>query len=100
MNKDFTYTVPHMESIDTTAKAFGLSSYAVRKLARSRRGAAFTVKIGSRYLINQEKFAAFLNCEAVGENPSVKPTACQLPYRGASTEEQTSAGIQPVPVRL
>lgn len=88
MNKDFTYTVPHMESIDTTAKAFGLSSYAVRKLARSRRGAAFTVKIGSRYLINQEKFAAFLNCEAVGENPSV------------NAEEQHTAGIQPVPVRL
>ena len=100
MNKDFTYTVPHMESIDTTAKAFGLSSYAVRKLARSRRGAAFTVKIGSRYLINQEKFAAFLNCEAVEENPSVSATHCQLPYRGAYAEEQHTAGIQPVPVRL
>lgn len=88
MNKDFTYTVPHMESIDATAKAFGLSSYAVRKLARSRRGAAFTVKIGSRYLINQEKFAAFLNCEAVGDDARNVPP------------EQPSAGIQPVPVRL
>ena len=88
MNKDFTYTVPHMESIDTTAKAFGLSSYAVRKLARSRRGAAFTVKIGSRYLINQEKFAAFLNCEAVRDDVHTVPP------------EQHTAGIQPVPVRL
>ena len=88
MNKDFTYTVPHMESIDTTAKAFGLSSYAVRKLARSRRGAAFTVKIGSRYLINQEKFAAFLNCEDVGDDVHTV------------TPEQHTAGIQPVPVRL
>ena len=88
MNKDFTYTVPHMESIDTTAKAFGLSSYAVRKLARSRRGAAFTVKIGSRYLINQEKFAALLNCEAVGDDVHTV------------TPEQHTAGIQPVPVRL
>lgn len=88
MSKDFTYTVPHMESIDTTAKAFGLSSYAVRKLARSQRGAVFTVKLGSRYLINQEKFAAFLNCEAVGETPSI------------NAEEQPTTGIQPVPVRL
>ncbi len=88
MNKDFTYTVPHMESIDATAKAFGLSSYAVRKLARSRRGAAFTVKIGSRYLINQEKFAAFLNCEALDQD-TPEPD-----------RRQTSAGIQPVPVRL
>ena len=88
MSKDFTYTVPHMESIDTTAKAFGLSSYAVRKLARSQRGAVFTVKIGSRYLINQEKFAAFLNCEAVGDDAHTVPP------------EQHTAGIQPVPVRL
>lgn len=88
MSKDFTYTVPHMESIDATAKAFGLSSYAVRKLARSQRGAAFTVKIGSRYLINQEKFAAFLNCEALGQD---------MPE---PDRRQPSAGIQPVPVRL
>ncbi|WP_294366218.1 hypothetical protein [uncultured Ruminococcus sp.] len=88
MSKDFTYTVPHMESIDTTAKAFGLSSYAVRKLARSQRGAVFTVKIGSRYLINQEKFAAFLNCETVGDDAHNVPP------------EQPSAGVQPVPVRL
>ena len=70
MNKDFTYTVPHMESIDATAKAFGLSSYAVRKLARSRRG------------------AAFLNCEALDQD-TPEPD-----------RRQTSAGIQSVPVRL
>lgn len=82
------YPLPNMESIDTTAKAFGLSSYAVRKLARSRRGAAFTVKIGSRYLINQEKFAAFLNCEALDQD-TLEPD-----------RRQHTAGIQPVPVRL
>ncbi len=76
-----------MESIDTTAKAFGLSSYTVRKLARSKRGAAFTVKIGSRYLINQAKFAAFLNCEPP-EQGAPEPT------------RQTPSGIQPVPVKL
>lgn len=88
MNKDFSYTVPHMESIDTTAKAFGLSSYAVRNLARSRRGAAFTVKIGSRYLINQEKFAAFLNCEALDQD-TPEPD-----------RSQNAGKIQPVPVQL
>lgn len=86
-NATFTYTVPHMESIDTTAKAFGLSAYTVRKLARSKRGAAFTVKIGSRYLINQAKFVAFLNCEPL-EQGAPEPT------------RQTASGIQPVPVKL
>lgn len=86
-NKNFTYTIPHMENIDTTAKAFGLSSYTVRKLARSKRGAAFTVKIGSRYLINQAKFAAFLNCEPLEQDK-------------AETSAQPAKGIQPVPVKL
>lgn len=86
-NTTFTYIIPHMENIDTTAKAFGLSSYTVRKLARSKRGAAFTVKIGSRYLINQAKFAAFLNCENVGQDT-------------AEPDAQPERGIQPVPVKL
>lgn len=87
-NPTFTYTIPHMENIDTTAKAFGLSSYTVRKLARSKRGAAFTVKIGSRYLINQAKFAAFLNCESIEQDMAAEPA------------EQPAKGIQPVPVKL
>ena len=86
-NTTFTYTIPHLENIDTTAKAFGLSSYTVRKLARSKRGAAFTVKIGSRHLINQAKFAAFLNCEPLEQGM-------------AGPAEQTVKGIQPVPVKL
>ena len=86
-NTEFTYTIPHMEGIETTAKVFGLSSYQVRKLARSKRGAAFTVKIGNRYLINQARFAAFLNCESTLQDTQepVKPIA---------------SGIQPVPVKL
>lgn len=86
-NLEFTYTIPHMESIDTTAKVFGLSSYQVRKLARSKRGAAFTVKIGNRYFINQAKFAAFLNCEC-NEQETPEPTLIG------------TTGIQPVPVKL
>lgn len=79
---------PEMLTIDQTAKRSGLSAYAVRKLARSSTGQAFTVRVGTKYLINQEKFAAFLNCEAVGDDARNVPP------------EQHTAGIQPVPVRL
>lgn len=85
-NIQITYKVPHMETIDATAKTFGLSSYQVRKLARSKRGAAFTVKLGSRYLINQEKFAAFLNCEEQENNNIVSAHGVNQ--------------IQPIPVKL
>ena len=79
---------PEMLTIDQTAKRSGLSAYAVRKLARSSTGQAFTVRVGTKYLINQEKFAAFLNCEALDQD-TPEPD-----------HVQTSAGIQPVPVRL
>lgn len=94
-----TYEIPHMEGIDETAKIFGLSSYTVRKLARSKRGAAFTVKIGSRYLINQAKFAAFLNCEPlVGNDPCVVPQDPRVVP--AEPSVPPANGIQPVPVKL
>ena len=79
---------PEMLTIDQTAKRSGLSAYAVRKLARSSTGQDFTVRVGTKYLINQEKFAAFLNCEALGQD-TPEPD-----------RRQPSAGIQPVPVRL
>ncbi|WP_303150866.1 hypothetical protein [uncultured Ruminococcus sp.] len=79
---------PEMLTIDQTAKRSGLSAYAVRKLARSSTGQAFTVRVGTKYLINQEKFAAFLNCEALGQD-TPEPD-----------RRQPAAGIQPVPVRL
>lgn len=86
-NIKITYKVPHMETIDRTAQIFGLSSYQVRKLARSREGKAFTVRIGNRYLINQTKFATFLNCE--GTEPQEVPPA-----------QSVQNGIRPVPVKL
>ena len=79
---------PEMLTIDQTAKRSGLSAYAVRKLARSSTGQAFTVRVGTKYLINQEKFAAFLNCEALGQD-TPEPD-----------RRQPATGIQPVPVRL
>lgn len=78
---------PEMLTIDQTAKRSGLSAYAVRKLARSSTGQAFTVRVGTKYLINQEKFAAFLNCEALGQDTP-------------EPDRRQPASIQPVPVRL
>ena len=79
---------PEMLTIDQTAKRSGLSAYAVRKLARSSTGQAFTVRVGTKYLINWERFTAFFNCGAVGDDAHIVPP------------EQNTAGIQPVPVRL
>lgn len=79
---------PEMLTIDQTAKRSGLSAYAVRKLARSSTGQAFTVRVGTKYLINWGRFTAFFNCGAVGDDTHLVPP------------EQPSAGIQPVPVRL
>lgn len=90
---------PEMLTIDQTAKRSGLSAYAVRKLARSSKGQAFTVRVGTKYLINWGRFTAFFNCAAVGENPSVTCGASS-PFKGAYVEEQNTTGIQPVPVRL
>ena len=52
---------PEMLTIDQTAQRSGLSAYAVRKLARSKQGQAFTVKVGAKYLLNWQKFTAFFN---------------------------------------
>ena len=49
-------------TIDQTAKRSGLSAYAVRKLARSSRGQAFTVCVGTKYCMNRGRFTVFLNC--------------------------------------
>ena len=87
---------PEMLTIDQTAKRSGLSAYAVRKLARSSTGQAFTVRVGTKYLINWERFTAFFNCA----EPLSQPAAASSPFRGAYAEEQPSASIQPVPVRL
>lgn len=78
---------PEMRTIDQTAERSGLSAYAVRKLARSSEGRAFTVRVGTKYLINWEKFVAYFN----GTLPKSTPE----PDRS-----QTSGKIQPVPVQL
>ena len=95
---------PEMLTIDQTAERSGLSAYAVRKLARSSEGRAFTVRVGTKYLINWEKFVAYFN----GTEPLSQPTAASsaqgtpfgCPSRGANTEEPQNGKIQPVPVQL
>lgn len=78
---------PEMLTIDQTAQRSGLSAYAVRKLARSKQGQAFTVKVGAKYLLNWQKFTAFFNCEAA-------------PTKEEPSNSFTGNQIQPVPVRL
>ena len=78
---------PVMLTIDQTAERSGLSAYAVRKLARSSEGRAFTVRVGTKYLINWEKFVAYFNRT--------------LPERTPEPDRSQNAGkIQPVPVQL
>ena len=78
---------PEMLTIDQTAERSGLSAYAVRKLARSSEGRAFTVRVGTKYLINWEKFVAYFNGA--------------LPERTPEPDRSQNAGkIQPVPVNL
>ena len=78
---------PEMLTIDQTAERSGLSAYAVRKLARSSEGRAFTVRVGTKYLINWEKFVAYFNGA--------------LPERTPEPDRSQNAGkIQPVPVQL
>ena len=85
MQKNFHF--PEMLTIQETAKRSGLSAYAVRRLARSKEGQAFTVKIGAKYLINWERFTAFFNC--VEQSSS-----------SHADNPQSSSGIRPIPIQL
>ena len=75
-------TYPEMLTIEQTAARSGLSAYAVRKMARGKTGAAFPVRVGQKYLLNQTKFIAFLNCAPQEDTPD------------------PAGGIQPVPEKI
>lgn len=81
--------IPTLETIQTTAATFHLSEYSVRKLARSKEGKRFTVKVGAKYFINQEKFLAFLNCEDLPDTTN----------QNDSTKNKPN-GITPIPIKL
>lgn len=50
---------PRMESVKTTAKLFGISEDAVRRMIKD--GRATYVLIGRKYLINCDRLADLLN---------------------------------------
>lgn len=81
------FNFPEMLTIQETAERSGLSEYSVRKLARSKEGQAFTVRIGAKYLLNWERFTAFFNCM---EQDSSDHT----------DNRQSSGEIQPIPVQM
>lgn len=55
--------IPRMLTIKQTAKLFNLPEHSIRVFAREDQAGArlYTVMAGKKYLINQERFAAFLN---------------------------------------
>lgn len=75
--------IPHMETIKTTAKMFGLAEHFIRQLVIS--GKIVAVKAGCKYLVNVDRLAEYLNTntlEAVQEAP------------------EEAHGIKPIPVKL
>lgn len=54
---------PHMITIKAAAKLFDMTEYSVRTKAREDQAGArlFTIMIGKKYLINVERFTAYLN---------------------------------------
>ncbi len=82
---DITYKIPHMETIKATAELFHLSEHFVRCAVKGEQGHLFSVMAGTKYLVNCERFAAYLNCELTEQTqPADKPTS----------------GICPIPVKL
>lgn len=63
MEEKQTMTIPRMTTIKEAAKLFDLPEHTVRAFARQDQAGArlFTVMIGKKYLINVERFTAYLN---------------------------------------
>lgn len=83
-NINFTYQIPHMETIKATAKLFHLSEHFVRCAVKGEHGHLFSVMAGTKYLINCERFAAYLNCELTEQT---------------QTKAEQKACIRPIPVK-
>lgn len=66
-------TIPHMETIKTTAKLFGLAEHFVRQLVVS--GEIVAVKAGCKYLVNIDKFIEYLNTSKVTGQPGAEEKA-------------------------
>lgn len=55
--------IPHMLTIKQAAKLFDMPEHSVRVFAREDQNGArlYTIMAGKKYLINQERFAMYLN---------------------------------------
>jgi excisionase family DNA binding protein len=74
-------SVPHMETIETTARLFGLPKHFVRQKVLT--GEVVAVCSGRRYLVNVDKFSEYLN-----SNTLKQPV------------EQDNCMIKPIPAKL
>ena len=76
-------TVPHMETIKATSKLTGLPEHFIRQKVLS--GEIVSVKAGSKYLVNVDKFIEYLN-------------TCTVETAGNNTESDRK--ITPIPAKL
>lgn len=76
---------PRMETIQKTAKLFGLPEHFVRQKVLS--GEIVAVNAGRRYLVNVDKFAEYLNNNTISAPAERDESGCY-------------AKIQPIPVNL
>lgn len=75
--------IPHMETIKTTAKMFGLAEHFVRQLVIS--GKVVAVKAGCKYLVNVDRLAEYLNTNTL---------------KAVQEAQEEAHGIKTIPVKL
>lgn len=68
--------IPRMATINATAEMFGLSPYFVRQKVRS--GEIVAVKAGSKYLVNLDKFAEYLNSNTLQSDEPQESGHCGI----------------------
>ena len=82
---NITYKIPHMEPIKATAELFHLPEHFVRCAVKGEHGHLFSIMAGTKYLVNCERFTAYLNCELTEQ---------------AQQNDKPTSGIRPIPVKL
>ena len=71
--------IPRMETIDNTAKLFGLPKHFVRQKVLN--GEIVAVTAGSRYLVNVDKFAEYLNTATIQQEQETQTLGKIQPIR-------------------
>ena len=75
--------VPHMITIAETARKYGVAAHFVRQLVSS--GRVIAVRAGRKFLVNDVKFAEFLNTSRITEQ---------------AEDSENDNGITPIPIKL